>query len=492
MSDDWKLPPDALGDDWPAAEPPDGFAERVLAARALERDRAALAAREAAAVPPPRLPRKRRRGALALFVAGGLAAAIGLFVVARSPARPPSKLAGGVEALGERRSLDVGGRATAVAETGASLDWRVGPDGRARVHQPHGNVFYRVEKGGEFVVGTPYGDVMVLGTCFRVEVDPMNPKLQSAVAAGAGAIVTAAVLVTVYEGKVRVSNAHGQVDVRPGEQVVAQDGVAPARMPAPDGPVKIVMGGALPADLLAPPPADATREQLLARDAKQREQLAMLDARVHKLEAGGPAAGPGKHGSDPEGRPDREKMFGFSPEEYSAMAQSCEIRFDLPSFDVEAPQLGPKQADKLGLSDEEQGPVNQMLKRENDRYMKDLRALYLEATGDTTGVETLQPMAMGMEIQHKSNERDNSLARRRLDLERAGKLAPPADLNKMPVIDRYFRLVTGVGDRVESELGKIIGPERARAAREEGFAGNRSIMNGCSDDDDDGEASKGK
>jgi len=319
----------------------------------------------------------------------------------------------------------------------------------------------------------------------------MNPKLQSAVAAGAGAIVTAAVLVTVYEGKVRVSNTHGQVDVRPGEQVVAQDGVAPARLPPPDGPVKVVMSGAgLPADLLAPPPDGATREQLLARDARQREQIALLDARVHKLEAGGPAAAPGKRGNDPEGRPDREKMFGFSADEYAAMAQSCEIRFDLPSFDIEAPQLGPKQAEKLGLSDEEMGPVNQMLKRENDRYMKELRALYLEATGDTTGVETLQPMALGMEIQHKSNERDNSLARRRLDLERAGKLAPPADVSKLPVIDRYFRLVTTIGDRVESELGKIIGPERAHAAREEGFGGNRSIMNGCSDDDEDGDGDK--
>jgi hypothetical protein len=55
----------------------------------------------------------------------------------------------------------------------------------------------------------------------------------------------------------------------------------------------------------------------------------------------------------------------------------------------------------------------------------------------------------------------------------------------MPVIDRYFRLVTSVGDRVEQELGKIIGPERARALREKGLGGNRSVMNGCSDDDDD-------
>jgi hypothetical protein len=131
-----------------------------------------------------------------------------------------------------------------------------------------------------------------------------------------------------------------------------------------------------------------------------------------------------------------------------------------------------------------------MLKRENDRYLKELRALYIEATGDTQGVDTLQPMAMGMEIQHKSNERDNSTARRRLDLERAGTLAPPADLSKMPVIDRYFRLVTSEGDRVEQELGKIIGPDRAHELRTKGMGGNRSVMNGCSDDDEDAEADR--
>jgi hypothetical protein len=297
--------------------------------------------------------------------------------------------------------------------------------------------------------------------------------------------VTAAVLVTVYEGKVRVANAHGQVDVRPGEQAMAQEGAAPSRLPPPDGPVKIVMGGpGVPADLLAPPAADATREQLIARDAKQREQIASLDARVHSLEAAVGKAGKPRSPGDNDPRGWGDKMFGFTPAEYAEMAKSCEARFDMPGFDLEAPQLGPKQAEKLGLADDELAPVNEMLKRENDHYLKELRALYIEATGDTQGVETLQPMAMGMEIQHKSNERDNSTARRRIDLERAGQVAPPADLSKMPVIDRYFRLVMSEGDRVQAELGKIIGPERAQEMREKGMGGNRSIMNGCSDDDE--------
>ena len=80
MSDDWKLPPEVLGDEWPADEPLAGFADRVLAARALERDRAALAAREQVVLPPPRPPRPRRRGALlgltAIAVVGSLARAI--------------------------------------------------------------------------------------------------------------------------------------------------------------------------------------------------------------------------------------------------------------------------------------------------------------------------------------------------------------------------------------------------------------------------------
>jgi hypothetical protein len=474
MSDDWKLPPDA----WPADEPPEGFAERVMAARSRER-----AHKPSSPEPPLPPPNRWRRAALAAIVVTGVAATIALFLLTRASGPPPSRLAGGVEALGERRSLNVGPRGVAVAEPGASLDWRVKADGRALVHQTHGNVFYRVERGGLFVVETPAGAVTVLGTCFRVEVDPMNAKMQSAVAAGAGAIVTAAVLVTVYEGKVRVSNAHGQVDVVPGEQASLSEGAAPNRL-QPPGPVKVVMGGAVPAELMGPPPADATREQLLARDAKQRERIAALEARVRGIEAG-----PGE-GRDRR-RPEHEKMsYDLSQEEWAQMAQSCEVRYDLPPLRLDFKPFPAKATTKLGITEEQLGAVNDMTRRFNDRFIKELRGLYVEATGDTSGVETLEPMAMGHEIEQKSSERDSGDARRRLALERAGKLAPPANLAQTPPIERYYRMLLTAGDQFETELGKIVGADLARDIREDGFGGNRGIVSGCGHDDDEDDLKK--
>lgn len=133
---------------WPAAEPPAGFADRVMAARA---ERPA-----------------RRRSAwwvAAVAVAAGVA---GLF------AWPRGTVEKGTIAAGSRVETRLGERAVAVAEPGASLRWTVGSGGDGAVVQDRGDVFYRVERGGPFVVATPAGDVRVIGTCFRVEVTEMK------------------------------------------------------------------------------------------------------------------------------------------------------------------------------------------------------------------------------------------------------------------------------------------------------------------------------
>src|SRR5205085_6877903 len=78
-----------------------------------------------------------------------------------------------------------------------------------------GDIFYRVEPGESFVVAAPGAEILVTGTCFRVEVEPM---LKPLVSAAAGAIVASAIVVTVYEGKVRVVSAEGATEVHAGEQ----------------------------------------------------------------------------------------------------------------------------------------------------------------------------------------------------------------------------------------------------------------------------------
>ncbi len=127
-----------------------------------------------------------------------------------------------------RVSIAIGGRAVAVAEAGSELAWTVLADGAASVGQRSGNVFYRVTPGKAFVVSVPGARIRVLGTCFRVEVRDMRSRNKILAAGGIGAAVTAAVLVTVYEGRVLLGNEQGEVELAPGEQGAAADGAPPA------------------------------------------------------------------------------------------------------------------------------------------------------------------------------------------------------------------------------------------------------------------------
>src|SRR5438270_9546349 len=105
--------------DWPAQEPPDGFAARVLAAR-------------------------RRQPRRCSFGAAAAAAVVAAFALLRTE--------NGAAEAARRTSIAMGRRATAVAEAGARLRWSISPSGRARVVQERGDVFYRVEPGLPFEV----------------------------------------------------------------------------------------------------------------------------------------------------------------------------------------------------------------------------------------------------------------------------------------------------------------------------------------------------
>jgi ferric-dicitrate binding protein FerR (iron transport regulator) len=471
----------ALAEAWPEAEPPAGFAERVMgAARAPAA--AGTGLDPETIVASSRAPQPRRRGALAaLVVAAAVAGAGVVWLTHGHGGAVPVKLAGGVQSVGARQQIDIGGRAVAVAEPGASLSWHVAADGGARLQQTAGDVFYRVEPGKAFVVDTPAGEVRVLGTCFRVEVTEMKPGAQKLVSAGAGAMLSAAVLVTVYEGKVRVQNEHGRADVVAGESARAEAGRAPMAVRGEAAGPQVASAGPIDADLLAAPPATITREELIAREAKQREKLAALDARVRQLEA---AQADGRKLVEAGGNPrdlDTKRMWNIPPDEWADMATRCEVRFALPPLGTEPHLISADEFGKLGLSADEGGRVNDLLRNENDRFLGAVRALYIEATGDTSGAETLDLQSMEREIEAKARPEDSANARRRIALEHAGKQAPPADLEALPVIERYYRLVVDFGDQFQSKLVPILGQDRADKLREDKLTGWRASMNGCSE-----------
>jgi hypothetical protein len=254
MQDDDSTPADAPLDDaaadpalgraldaWTPLAPPDDFADRVLAARHAE------------APPAQPAPRARRSLRRRLLVGGAAATAAAAAALTAFALRTPRATAGALVA-DRRTTTALGDRAVAVAEPGGELTWRISDDGAADVVQRSGDIFYRVERGGPFVVHTPAGDIRVTGTCFRIEINPMNTTHKIALSGLAGAALATAVLLTVYEGHVIAETRAAKTELAAGAHATLTGDATTVADP--------------PLTTLADD-ARATREQFLLRTREQ-------------------------------------------------------------------------------------------------------------------------------------------------------------------------------------------------------------------------------
>jgi ferric-dicitrate binding protein FerR (iron transport regulator) len=420
--------------------PPAGFADRVLAAR----------------TPVP----ARRRWPL---VVAGLVACAAAAAVVVVVTRDPSQAASGELATTERTTASLGRRAIAVVEANTLLQWRIAGDGAASITQPSGDVFYRVERGGTFVVHTPAGDVRVLGTCFRVEVTPMSKK--PLLYGAAGAAIAAAVVITVYEGHVIADTRTAQTELRAGNRaMISPDGRA--TVGSLDEPVAATLARSLAEDRAA------TREELLARSVEQRAELVKLRARLAERDERG--------GDDNNATEPGRKWFDPSPERLKEWVAKCHVRADSPALDEVKP-LDAKAASRFGIAPDEIGVVNNLFTELASDWRKLVRALYVEATGDLNGTDVLSIDAMLGEIREKGGGHEHNVVLQKISAERAGLAKPPTDLAKLTPYERLMRVQVEQGNTSEAALAKKLGPERAKAIRGDGW-GNRSDWSGCPDD----------
>ncbi len=451
-------------DDWKPAEPPPGFADRALAARRAELERA---------------PAPKRSFTPAGFTAGllMLAAIAGFFFFTRT-----SVATGHVVASSARSTVKLGQRALAVAQAGTALDWQISRHGDARVVQNEGDVFYRVEPGGAFVVATPAGDVTVTGTCFRVEVVPMKATKEAMVGAAVGAALSAMVLVTVYEGKVLLANEHGKTEIAAGERATSATGGAPGpALATKGGPGTPGAAGAKTAKVVVePPPADgATREELLARDAAQRAELDKLRAQVAELEQGKQGRRGGHGGLDN----DTSSFMSPTHDDLLNLAKSCTVQYDAPPIGAEPFQVSPDMATANGFTPDETARVNQALGDLNNQIVAQVRALYVDVTGNTAAAEDLTAEAMEREIEAKSGQGAVGTALKEISAERAGLVQPPANPAADSPVEQLLRLMQSVGDMAEQAIAGVVGPDRAHAmrAQNDGWGMHSRMGGGCID-----------
>ena len=429
--------------------PPADFAARVLAARAA-----------------PRIAPRQTWRIVAAGIAAAAAAAAAIAIVAL---RPASQAASGeLVAAAIRTTRALGDRAVAVAEPTATLAWQIDDDGDAVIEQRAGDVFYRVDRGGPFVVHTPAGDVRVTGTCFRIEVKAMNRVKQLVLSGTVGAVVATGVVVTVYEGHVIADSKQGaHTELVAGSRATI----------GPDGRTVVAALGAADGTALAFDDRTATREQLLARANVQQGEIAKLRARVGELERSTDRRDHHDNGAEP-GRawydPSAERLAGWVGE--------CHVRSDDPGFERWQPSTSLGKNDR-GLEPGELSQHNAALSEIQQQWKQLVHALYVEATGDVAGAETLSLDAMSGEIQEKASPGEHNVLLQRIAQERAGLAQPPADLSKTSPFERLFRSHLKLGDQAEQALAKRLGPERAKAIRGDGW-GSRSDWSGCPEDRD--------
>lgn len=388
---------------------------------------------------------KSKRRTRVLTGVGIAAVAALLLVIALRRPGPQS----GTVAASERTITKIGARGVAVAEAAARFDWYVSGNGNARVQQLSGNVFYRVESGGRFVVATAAGEVSVRGTCFRVEVRDVEVKdvkigRQSNSAAADGANLAATVIVTVYEGKVILANEHGQSEVVAGERAGARHDESPRAMLAVLAATETETTESLPGGMAV--------ARLLDRDRSQRARIAQLETELKRLKAN--ASSQERGGDTPAKRP-----FEMSKHELAELAKTCDVPIEMPPTAGSSimDQVLKEALKRADFSDTERAAVPRVIYQFQPAYVTALRGLYRELTGEDG--EALDPVTLIAEIVQKSPAADIAAAKQIVAQERAG-LRRPKEPREGTVMERYLRLAIKAANDFDTALSDVIPPDR--------------------------------
>ncbi|MBL4686333.1 MAG: FecR domain-containing protein [Nannocystaceae bacterium] len=345
-----------------------------------------------------------------------------------------------------RTTVSMASRGVAVAEAGTSLEWRVDSDGDASIEQRSGNVFFRVEPGGAFVVHTPAGTVTATGTSFEVKIE--KSMLVSALGGG---VLAASVVVVVYEGEVVAANQHGTVEVTAGEQArLAVDGVPRLDdSPRPQA-VASVQGKPTVA------PAEHARVDRRIRELQAQLREARADNRNEADDD-----------DDSYWLDLRAELFEPTQAGLLDAAKECRVGWASPEPNAHGDPraVDDRTADEIGLEPKERAVINKIQGELNVDIIRKVRALYVESTQDDEGVATLSFSAMVSEIKDKTPLGQVTQIRREVAEARAGLLNPsPEDLPP------YARLLGARMDHAaeyHQRVMKELGADRAREVRQQ-------------------------
>jgi hypothetical protein len=155
----------------------------------------------------------------------------------------------------------------------------------------------------------------------------------------------------------------------------------------------------------------------------------------------------------------RGKFADFTPEELADMVGRCELRWQLPPFDDDG-------RSSLGAD------YDHALMAERDRYVAQLRALYVEQTGDRVLAERMDLRMLADALRRGSGD-DATEVHLRLARARAGDEVTP----RGSPYERFLQLQLDAGDAFERALAPSLGQARAHELRL--ASGAKHTITGC-------------
>jgi ferric-dicitrate binding protein FerR (iron transport regulator) len=426
-------------DAWDAESPPVDFAERVLA-RVREEAKPSKA--------PP-----RRSAARAWGIAGGAVATLALAAAIVLKVGAPASH--GEAHATARTEVAIGARAVAVLEPGADVSWD-GDD----VQQPHGDVFYRVEKGARFRVHTPAGDVEVKGTCFTVKVSDMQKR--DIKSGGVGAALTALAFVAVYEGKVAVSHAGERVDLAAGE--TAQAGVDGVHKSGDLGEGQKTFDAKLAAAAENNPLAQAN-ENLVLQVAEYRKRLEAIAQQKSELEEKLKKSEEKLAHVDGGGSARNRSEYDLDKDDWAQLARDGNVKYRVPCMRPDLWSFDNDRLASLGLAPSDGPALRDAYQKSYDRMWSQIRPMCIAELGtppdivDKIGPSTCPHLIY--DIESAKNKEATAEAHTQAAEIRAGLRPEPGPNEKVHPVLRMFLLLTSANGSFESDLAKTFGPDQA-------------------------------
>ena len=437
---------------WPAQKPPEDFTQRTTQ-MVLENT-------------------TKKSGSVKFFVwalaAAALVAsvALGITSLGNNLGKNASYLA-----KEERKEIRLGERAVVVLEPNSEIRIKDG-----KVEQRRGNVFYRVAQGGTFEIDTSSGKVKVLGTCFRIQQGKESETMKRRdikVGTLAAAIASAAV-VTVYEGKVRLSHAKGEVTLDAGEsgklssagvrKLDAKEAEKEARSLEQAGEKKGT-SFAKANDQLAADIATLNRKLGSLENEKGKLQKDLLEAQTELAKR-----------TDQTPPRDRDD-FDLDQSDWQNLAKSGTIKYRMPCQRKEGFTPSAEGLNKLGLAPQDAEPIREAYAKSYQRLWPKIRAVCGEALGNPELADALGPdscVHVTMNIARKKDSKGAREAAYALTDQRAG-IAEPSKKIQGHMVYRLFDALTSEMPAFEQDLTASLGPENAKLVAYEMCGGNSTF-----------------